>query len=221
MVADLPPRQGEERSDLEVAGFPMTTSVSTPAQTNQMLQPHSLYVTVLHWIWGSHYYRGDSTLRCRGHEVLWCNLGGAGGSHCWHLLKELHHRSPPYTCQELTWVMPAINCNFTTGCRQLKLGEVICCGGQMEHAPNVASEWREGNKYVHLHRQGTGDSSDLSVTNTGQEPARTPHSSVFPSLGQGSWCREKGKHTLKGNRDNSGQPSGLLLQQLGIRSHPQ
>lgn len=142
----------------------------SPSQVNA---PAPLYVTVLHWIWGSHYKKEDSSLRCRGHKVLQCSPGGAWGNLCWHLLKDCwwwlpHYRPPPSTCQELMWDMPAKHCDFTTRCEQLGLGEALCCRRQMGHSLNTASEWIRGNKYGHLNRKGTEDSSDLSVHNRGQ-----------------------------------------------------
>lgn len=65
------------------------------------------------------------------------------------------------------------------------------------------------------------DTVCTAIDDMSWEPARAPFTSALPCfLGQSSWC---GRQEKKKKRTQlaPGQPSGLLLQQLGIRSHPQ
>lgn len=110
---------------------------------------------------------------------------------------------------------------------------VIPCPEEQFHKGTAAeaegSDQLRGTKRtctLRLHLSGalafTGSIRALSVANTSQEPTWAPLASAFPVSGAMVpvlW--EVGKSThLKGTELAQAQPSGLLLQQLGVRPHP-
>ena len=164
-----------------------------------MRWPRSLHVTVWHWIWGGWGHNWEKTLPWDT-EVTQSRAEPAwgSGSHSW-LLHKLHIRSCPDPLQlTLYHTSPPIH---TKRPHKQKLGAVIGCEGQRGLALEVACEQSKENKYKHLHRQCIGDSSNLCMRPTQAKRPHGPHllQHSLP-LGQGSQCRERGKHTPKGNR---------------------
>ena len=94
------------------------------------------------------------------------------------------HSSPPNTHREST--QASTSSMEQRGPRAVEAGKVIGCEGQRTPAHEAASEWSRR----HLHRQHI---RPLSA----HGPPLLWH---FPPQGQESWCGEREKHTLKGNR---------------------
>ena len=57
--------------------YSTTTLEHATARDEWTLQPHSIHITVWHWIWGNHDQGEDSAMGCRVDLVQGWSLGGA------------------------------------------------------------------------------------------------------------------------------------------------
>ena len=167
------------------------------------------------WIWGSHNGQ-DLTVGRRGDLVPGRSLGGVvaatvgANSSSASEAAQISDGRRSTTAHPLTihtagplWAPGCLQYGSTTGWQ--RLGAVIGCEGQRGLAPEAASEWSEGNNSGRLHGHSIRDSSDLCLRLTWAENLHGLHLLHHcSSLGQGTRCRERGKHTLKRNRDSLG-----------------
>ena len=132
-----------------------------------------------------------------------------------------HHSSWPIICRESTWGPPALWFGSKTGQGWQRLGGVIGCEGQRGLGHKAAPEQSEGNNCWHLYRQHIRDSLELCLQPTWVESPHGPPLLQHYSLWGKGHSTGRGESThLKETEPARAWPSGLLLQQLGIRLHP-
>ena len=119
------------------AGFPTTSSPHTPGLGVCMHRPHSLHVTLQHWICGGYDWGKDWTM---GHRVTqsWDSLGGipvGAYSGSFSEITQIPDSSCTTTVHllrraESSWALPTLQSSSTTEQGEPRLGSGTSCDGQ-------------------------------------------------------------------------------------------